>query len=71
MDGKLLKVFQFSPKFSLNPLPVLHTKIGKLVSEIAETHLSSEFWVKNGCNQFLGQKCKIDAACENNGHLTF
>ena len=30
-DGKLLKVFQFSSKFSPHLLPVFHTKIGKSV----------------------------------------
>ena len=56
-----LKVYQCQPKFPLNLLPVLYTNIGKFVLEIPETHLPSEFRVKNRCIQFLGQKCKIGA----------
>jgi len=56
-----LKVYQCQPKFPLNLLPVLYTNIGKFVLKIPETHLPSEFRVKNRCIQFLGQKCKIGA----------
>jgi len=56
-----LKIYQCQPKFPLNLLPVLYTNIGKFVLEIPETHLPSEFRVKNRCIQFLGQKCKIGA----------
>jgi len=56
-----LKIFQTPPKFSLNLLPVLHNKIGKLVLGIPKTHLLTVFRVKNGCNRFLVQKYKIDA----------
>ena len=56
-----LKVYRYHPKFPLNLLPVFHNKIEKLVLEIPETHLPSEFRVKIGCIQFFGQESKIDA----------
>jgi len=36
----------------------LHTKIGKLVSEIPETHLPSDFWVKMGAIDSLVKSAK-------------
>ena len=53
-----LNVFQYPPKFPLHLLTVLHNKIGKLVSEIPETHLPSYLRVKIGAFNSLGKSGK-------------